>query len=298
MNKEELIQLQQKYKLTEEEYQNYYKAVNLFFTTGKTIEKNPKMVIVAAQAGAGKSKLVPLVNEQLGYNAVILDYDMIRAMHPKFDIVSREDPENIHLALLPDADRANQQIRDYCREKRINFIYEGTMRGTAGFIKMAKEFKESGYEVDLSLLSVPKLESYGSTLLRYATDLVQNNKARWVPKSVHDESYDKFIETMKEFIEQGLFDQAQVYRRGEENPIQIYSTQGREFHDPIEAILYGRELYRVEAVKDYLTKHDIVYSIFSKKAPDLIEKLTDWEELYESEKKSLEEKKGSQGRND
>lgn len=298
MNKEGLKVLQSRYKLTEEEYQKYYKTVNLFFTTGKKREVNPKIVIVAAQAGAGKSRLTPLVNEQLGYNAVISDYDMVRAMHPKFEIASRECPEDIHLALLPDADRASQEIRDYCRKEKFNFIYEGTMRGTAGFIRMAKEFKEAGYEVDLSLLSVAKLESYGSTLLRYATDLLQNNNPRWVPKSVHDESYDKFIETMREFEIQGLFDQAQVYRRGEKNPIQIYSTQGREFHDPIEAVLYGREKYREEAVRDYCTKYDIVYNIFSKKAPELIEKLSDWEELYETEKNKIEEEKGSHGRND
>ena len=36
MDQKELIELQAKYKLTEEEYQQYYYAVNVFFTTGKT----------------------------------------------------------------------------------------------------------------------------------------------------------------------------------------------------------------------------------------------------------------------
>ena len=35
MNKEEIAKMQEKYKLTEEEYEEYYKTVNGFFTTGK-----------------------------------------------------------------------------------------------------------------------------------------------------------------------------------------------------------------------------------------------------------------------
>ena len=54
--------------------------------------------------------------------------------------------------------------------------------------KMAKEFKMSGYEIDLELMSVPKLESYTSTFFRYAMQLVSNSNPRWVPKSVHGAS--------------------------------------------------------------------------------------------------------------
>lgn len=294
MNKEGLEVLQSRYRLTEEEYKEYYQTVNLYFTTGKKKVEDPKLIFVAGQAGAGKSKLIPVTNEQLRYNAVISDYDMVRAMHPKFDLASREVPENIHLALLPDADRANQDLRHYCRDNGFNLIYEGTMRGTPVFIEIAKEFKEAGYEVNLNLMSVPKLESYGSTLLRYATDLMQNNGARWVPKSVHDESYEKFLITLKELSCQDLFDSAKVYRRGRKEesgrPVLIYSTEGREFHDPIEAVKYGREKYRREAIEAYPAKHDLVCGIFSEKAPALLAKLSDWEMLYESEKQHISEK--------
>lgn len=85
MDQKELIELQAKYKLTEEEYQQYYHAVNMFFTAGKQSEEKPKLVFVAGQAGAGKSRLIPVVNKKLNYNAVVIDYDVIRSMHPKFE---------------------------------------------------------------------------------------------------------------------------------------------------------------------------------------------------------------------
>ena len=291
MNKEEIRQLQEKYKLTEEEYQEYCKKVILFFTTGKKPERNPRLAFVAGQAGAGKSKLIPVVNERFKYNAVISDYDMVRALHPNFDKASKEVPEDVHMALLIDANRANEDLRHYCRDNGLNLIYEGTMRGTPVFIEIANEFKQAGYEIELALMSVPKLESYGSTLLRYATDLMQNDSGRWVSKSVHDESYDKFIVTLNELSKRGLFDRAKVYRRGKKSengkPYQIYSTEGKEFSNAIEAVLYGREAYRKDAVEGYKTMHELVYNIFEQKAPDLLPKIQEWEKLYEEEQEYI-----------
>lgn len=289
MEKEELAKLQEKYKLTEEEYKEYYKKVNNFFTIGKKKDEKPKLVFVAGQAGAGKSRLIPIAKEELKYNAVISDYDAIRALHPNYDIACKEVPQNVHFALLPDANRANEDLRHYCRDNSLNLIYEGTMRGTNVFIDIAKEFKEAGYEIDLRLMAVPKLESYGSTLLRYATELHGENP-RWVPKEVHDESYEKFVVTLQELSKQNLYDDAKVYKRGRDKdgkPIQIYSNQGREFSDHIEAIMLGREQYRLEAILDYNVKYDLVYNIFKKEAPNLIARLEDWEKLYEEERRKL-----------
>ena len=49
MNKEEILLLQEKYKLTEEEYQEYFKAVNLLFTTGKKATEKPKLVFTTTE---------------------------------------------------------------------------------------------------------------------------------------------------------------------------------------------------------------------------------------------------------
>ncbi len=293
MNKEAISILQDRYRLTEEEYSEYYKTVNMFFTTGKKREDRPKLIFVAGQAGAGKSRVIPIIKRELEYNVAISDYDIVRSLHPKYEEANKEVAENIHLALLPDADRANKDLRQYCMRNHLNLIYEGTMRGTNVFIEIAKEFQEAGYEIGLRLMAVPKLESYGSTFLRYATDILHNNRPRWISKEIHDESYEKFIITLRELEKQNLFKEAKVYKRGKKDngkPIQIYSTEGREYTGPIEAILYGREEYRKEAVKDYEIKHNFVCDILSERAPNLLAKLNEWEELYENEKRELNDR--------
>lgn len=294
MDQKEIEALQAKYKLTEDEYQQYYHAANLFFTTGKEVEEKPKLFFVAGQAGAGKSRLIPVINKKVSYNAVILDYDIIRSMHPNFGLASKQNNKDIHLALLPDADRANQEIRDYCKENKLNLIYEGTMRATAGFVKMAKEYREAGYEIDLELMSVPKLESYTSTFLRYAMQLISEFEPRWVPKSVHDASYDNFLITLKEFERQGLYDHATVYRRGEERPEPFYSSEGKEFESPSDAVIYGRENFYEEFMKRFPKEYDMIYTVFSENAPTLTPYVEALSEMYKKERNNYEAKRGKE----
>lgn len=39
-------------------------------------------------AGAGKSRLIPVVNQELNNNGVVVDFDILRAYHPNFESVS------------------------------------------------------------------------------------------------------------------------------------------------------------------------------------------------------------------
>ncbi len=290
MNKEEILIMQSKYELSHEENRRYYEEVKAFFTLGKYAEKKTKLILVVGQPGAGKSKLMRLVNKRLHFNAVISDIDTIRAMHPKFSIAYAQVPEFINLALLTDVNKIGPELRKYYMEQGLNLIYEGTMRSTAGYVEMAKQYKERGYDIELDFMAVSKLESYGSSLLRYAIDLCNNNFPRWVAKNIHDEAYENMITTLEELSKQSLFDSARVYCRGndeEQNPIKIYSTEERQFGNVKEAILYGREKDRRKAIEDYPMKYKIVSNIFSNYAPELLSKLDVWEELYEDEKGNL-----------
>lgn len=292
MSEEGIKVLQNKYRLTDEEYEAYYKETIMSLTARITPVDEPKLVFVVGQPGAGKSKLIPIINSQLNFNAVIADYDQVRQMHPKYDIASQEVPADIHMALLPDADRMNEDLRHYCRDHNLNLIYEGTMRGTAVFMKIAEEFKEANYEVDVAAMSVPKLQSYGSTIIRYATDLNYNNKPRWVSKEVHDTAYENLLITLRKLLDAGLIDKTTVWRRGNKkesgNPVKIYSSEEKQFADIIQAIEFGRSRYREEAVANYPLEHSICTSIFTEHAPSFLSKLEEWEKLYVMEKRDLE----------
>lgn len=272
------------YSLTQENFDEYYKEALLILTTGKRPGKDKTLVIVGGQSGAGKSRLIPIVNKELENNAVVVDFDELRAFHPYYKEVSENYPEITHRILHPDTEKVKNKILKTLIEKEYSVIYEGALRNTQGFIEFAKDFRNKDYKIQMDIMAVPKLESFGSTYVRYATALLTDSTARWVEKSAHDGSYDGVIKTVEAFKKKGLADNINVYVRSDESPKKIYSTEGHQHQDALMAIEYGREIGRKKAVEEYETKYETVKTILKDKKPEFLEKLSDWEELYNSEK--------------
>lgn len=55
MNKEEILK---KYKLSDEEHDQYYQTIKRIYTGGKIPVNNPIAVIIGGQTGAGKSGII------------------------------------------------------------------------------------------------------------------------------------------------------------------------------------------------------------------------------------------------
>lgn len=272
------------YGLSEENFEMYYQKVLLVLKTGKKPSENKTITIVGGQSGAGKTRLIPLAKQELGNNAVIVDFDELRSLHPHYKEVCDLYPEITHRILHADTERVKNEILKNLREEEYNVIYEGALRSTQGFLDFARLFKDKGYNIRMNIMAVPKLESYGSTFVRYATDLLANINARWVEKEAHDGSYDGVIRTVKAFLDEDLSKDVTVFVRGEEEgPKKIYSTQERQFKDAVTAIEYGREIGRKKAVLDFPTKNRTVKGILEDKKPELLPRLTDWENLYNEE---------------
>jgi len=255
----------------------------LVLTCGKKTSKNKTLIIVGGQSGAGKSRLISVSSSELDNNAVIVDFDELRALHPSYKVVSNSYPEITHKILHPDTEQVKNRILRYLIENEYNVIYEGALRNTQGFLDFAQDFKDNDYKIKMNIMAVPKLESYGSTFLRYSYALLTEQTPRWVEKAAHDGSYEGVINTTKAFMEQGLADEISVYVRSEDRPQKIYSTQGREFPNAISAIMYGRESGRVKAIESYGSKRKMVEDTLQAMQPQLLSKLNDWEDLYKQE---------------
>lgn len=271
------------YSLTDENFNEYYKKVMLFLTSNKKAGENKTLVIVGGQSGAGKSRLIKIALKELNNNAVIVDFDELRAAHPHYKEVCENYPEITHRILHPDTEKVKNAALKTLIEQEYNVIYEGALRNTQGFLDFASDFKKSGYNVEMFIMAVPKLESYGSTFLRYCTALITDSSARWVEKSAHDGSYEGVTRTVEEFIKQKMVDSISVFVRSNELPKKIYSTQERQHSDAVMAIKYGRELGRKKAVEDFSAKYDTVKVILQSKKPELVDRLESWNNLYNEE---------------
>ncbi len=287
----DLKKIREQFLLTDDEFEKYYEDVKESLISHSNLSKDKKMIIVGGQSGAGKTRLLPIANRDLNNNGVIVDFDILRSHHPNFNHVSKIYLEKTHTILHPDVEKVKNRILDYLRENSYNVIYEGSLRNTQGFIDFSKDFIKSGYEIDLYIMAVPELESFGSTYKRYVDDLLTNNNPRWVEKIAHDESYKGTIRTVREFEKKRIYNKAKVFIRGEDEPKEIYSTEGRQFPTSIQAINYGRQSQREKALEDFWDKYVYVYKKFRKYKPELIDKLKDWEKMFKREYREVEEKK-------
>lgn len=286
---EELIKL---YSIPQESqlFQDYKNKAILAMTAGKKPAKNNKTLsIVGGQSGAGKSRLISLVKKQCENGAVVVDFDELRSYHPAFDEVNSAYPEIIHRILHQDTEKVKNEVLDYLIANGYSTIYEGALRNTQGFIDFAEKFKENDYNIQMNILAVPKLESYGSTLYRYAAALMTDNQPRWVEKKFHDASYDGVIKTVEAFMQEGLADEYKVYIRDGKEPYLIFPSKTHYYKDPIFAIESGRESGRRKAVQDYPQKRAIVEQILKAKQPETLDKLDEWENLYKEELEYIKE---------
>ena len=249
------------------------------------------MIIVGGQPGAGKTRLLPIAKMELKNNVVLVDFDELKAFHPNYPEVCSLYNEDAHRILHSDANKVKNKILDRLIEENYNVIYEGALRDTKGFIEFATKFKEKGYSIKLDILAVPKLESYCSEILRYALSHVQQITPRWVNKNAHDAAYDGVTRTVSEFINRGITNNIDVFVRNMDAPRLFYSSteNGQVPMEVVKAIEVARNQGRKNAINDYELRHSIIKLVFENKCPDMLDKLSDLEELYKSEKQELED---------
>lgn len=288
----DISELEKQYGIqSEEQFEEYFNEVKGTLTAGKEPDGSKTLVIVGGQSGAGKTRLVTIAKKELPNSAIVVDFDELRAHHPSYKDVYRDYPEITYKILQRDTDRVKEAIMDYLVEHGYSVIYEGALRNTQGFLDLAKPFVQNDYNINLKVMAVHNLESYGSTLIRYTVALMTECVPRWVEKQAHDASYEGTIRTTQEFIKRGIAKTVDVYVRGDEQPRKIYSTGEGQFPDAITAIKYGRESGRSKAVSDFEGKFVMVRDVLQQKQPELLDKLSDWVQLYEEEKRAIDSSK-------
>ena len=122
---DEIKKLSKIYSLSEENFSQYYKEALFVLESGNRPSEKKIIIIVGGQSGAGKSRLIPLAKQDLGNNAVIVDFDELRALHPYYREVSASYPEVTHRILHPDTDRVKNEVLSSIRNEGYNVIYEG-----------------------------------------------------------------------------------------------------------------------------------------------------------------------------
>jgi UDP-N-acetylglucosamine kinase len=171
------------------------------------------LIMIGGQPGSGKSSLINAIKNKFDGDVVVLNSDDVKAFHPEYENMLRDNP-----------DKADEQVQDYSNhvikllKKHLvangyNVLVEGTLRNSDTPLKAAQEFKDSGYKVEVHILSVNEHESWIRCINRYEMDVDKNGYGRSVTKDYHDNAYKNIPTTLKDVINSNHFDNIIIYDR-------------------------------------------------------------------------------------
>ncbi len=111
-------------------------------SAGLEPKENPKAYILGGVPGTGKSGLVKMAKEELRGNAISIDIDELRDMHPRKAELYKEHGDDWAGKANDFADALAARVFESAVENKYNIIREGTLKSSAGALKQLNELKE------------------------------------------------------------------------------------------------------------------------------------------------------------
>lgn len=212
--------------------------------------ESPTSFIIVAPPGAGKTLLAGYeeakFTDEYHRKIIRIDPDKIGLYHKYYKEIYNEIPSKAFPELQKFIRTAsNDTIRPLVHDFKFDTLTEGTFGDTDGYKKIISEQKEKGYHVVISTIVTPNIERDLSSCERFQMLLNCDLPARIVDFNYSKNVEDKYLETLKQVEQEGLYDEIKVYRRGKDKksaPILIYTSGD------------GRYRSAVEAVRDEITK--------------------------------------------
>ena len=250
-NLEEIIE---EYSLTEEEHSSISKKIREIFFKGKTKDKIPTAIFTIGPPGSGKTGLNGLAQKELNGNLVIVNNDELRPFHPKVEEIAKKHPKEYRKITNEKSKYWTDELVDKTIEEGYNILYEGTGRKIEIFKRMIGQMLQHGYIVIIKAMAVNELNCLMSIVERYTGQLQYKGWGRIVSNKIFYKSYDaEMIETIDTLEKEGEISEVAVYIRSDEptNPSKIYSTSQKQYKDAKTAIIEGRKLDSINAIKYY-----------------------------------------------
>jgi len=183
------------------------------FVKGLSPAESPQVVFMGGYSGAGKNGAADeILEEEFAGNAVILDIDDLRALHPRAKIIAEvgslpekkiNEPSYYANQTGPFAWDVAKGLKEKFREQGYNTIINGTLRDAEPIIEQAKEFKARGYATRVQVVIADKDIAWQRTKDRFARQVrrAQEEKNAGIdqqtfPREVSRSYFDLVISTL------------------------------------------------------------------------------------------------------
>ncbi|MGW7821850.1 zeta toxin family protein [Streptomyces puniciscabiei] len=151
-----------------------------------TPRDDPRAVYVLGQPGAGKLLAARMVQRAMRTGTTRLVGDDLKAAHPDYFQLLRDDPRSAGAAIRTDYRAWFSRAEEYVRRRRGDVLIEAAPGSVKEFLDSALPFATDSYPVELVVLAVRAADSRLATALRYARALQIGGTGRFTTRSGHD----------------------------------------------------------------------------------------------------------------
>ena len=184
-----------------------------FMGNGLAPVLHPRAILLGGQSGAGKTRLHKIAVEQLRGNAIVINGDEYRKLHPNFTEIQErygvEAPAHTAAWLV----EMVEALIDAFSLQGYNLVVEGTLRTSEVPLKTATLLRERGYGVSLAIMAVKPEISLISCQIRYEMLRIAGTTPRAVDPEHHAAIVKDIVANLATLDDSGLFDRIELYNR-------------------------------------------------------------------------------------
>ncbi|RJG39925.1 zeta toxin family protein [Mesorhizobium sp. DCY119] len=176
----------------------------------------PRLIMLGGQPGAGKTAVLIASHaglEQSGPTIRIVGDDL-RSYHPQFLAFQRHDPETASQFTQADAGRWTEKLLAAATERKVNIVFETTMRTPENVARVVGMARAAGYDVEARAVAVNPRLSWQGNHYRFEEMLRAGDAARIPPQHVHDAAVTGLRVSLERLESENLVDRVQLRTRG------------------------------------------------------------------------------------
>lgn len=178
--------------------------------------ERPRLILLGGQPGAGKTAVLIASHaelEQYGSTIRIVGDDL-RSYHPQFLAFQRQDPETASQFTQGDAGRWTEKLLAAAAERKVNIVFETTMRTPENVTRVIGVARDAGYDVEARAVAVNPRLSWQGNNYRFEEMLRLGDAARIPPQHVHDAAVTGLRVSLDKLESERLVDRVEVRTRG------------------------------------------------------------------------------------
>lgn len=176
----------------------------------------PRMILLGGQPGAGKTAVLIASHAELDQSGPTIRIvgDDLRSYHPQFRAFQKQDAETASQFTQADAGRWTEKLLAAAVKRKVNIVFETTMRTPENVARVIGMARAAGYEVEARAVAVNPRLSWQGNHFRFEEMLHAGDAARIPPQHVHDAAVTGLRVSLEKVETENLADRVELRTRG------------------------------------------------------------------------------------